>query len=80
MIKGYAYDPATITVSAGTTVSWTNDDPTEHTATAADGSFDTGTINGHGATARVVLDKPGTYDYMCEFHQFMRGTVIVQSR
>jgi plastocyanin len=78
MVKGYAYDPETITVSVGTTVGWTNDDPTEHTATATDGSFDTGTIKGDGATAKVVLDKPGTYDYVCQFHQFMKGTVIVQ--
>jgi plastocyanin len=78
VIKGYAYDPDPITVPVGTTVSWKNDDPTEHTATATDGSFDTGTIKGDGATAKVVLDKPGTYDYICQFHQFMKGQVIVQ--
>jgi plastocyanin len=77
-IKGYAYDPNPVTVPVGTTVTWTNADPTEHTATASDGSFDTGTIKGNGATAKVTLDKPGTYDYICQFHQFMKGQVIVQ--
>jgi plastocyanin len=77
VIKGYAYDPDPVTVSGGTTVTWKNDDHTEHTATAADGSFDTGTIKGNGGTGKVVLNTPGTYDYMCEFHQFMKGTITV---
>ena len=58
-------------------MTWKNDDPTEHTATASDGSFDTGTIKGNGATAKVTLDKPGTYDYICQFHQFMKGQITV---
>jgi plastocyanin len=43
-IKGYAFHPNPITVPAGATVTWENDDSTQHTATASDGSFDTGTI------------------------------------
>ncbi len=77
-IKNFAFKPPTITVAAGTKVTFTNEDKTAHTATStANGAFDTGTINpGHSAT--VVLKKPGTYTYFCQFHAFMRGTVIVK--
>jgi plastocyanin len=77
-IKNFAFKPPTITVAAGTKLTFTNDDKTAHTATStATGAFDTGTINpGHSAT--VVLKKPGTYTYYCQFHAFMRGTVIVR--
>jgi plastocyanin len=77
-IKNFAFKPPTITVAAGTKLTFTNDDKTAHTATStATGAFDTGTINpGHSAT--VVLKKPGTYTYYCQFHAFMRGTVIVK--
>jgi plastocyanin len=77
-IKGYAFAPNPITVQAGSTVTWENDDSTEHTATASDGSFDTGTIQGHGATAKATVRQPGTYDYVCEFHPFMKGTITVE--
>jgi plastocyanin len=77
-IKNFAFKPPTITVAAGTKLTFTNDDKTAHTATStATGAFDTGTINpGHSAT--VVLKKPGTYTYYCQFHAFMRATVIVK--
>jgi plastocyanin len=77
-IKNFAFKPSTITVSVGTKLTFTNDDQTAHTATStANGAFDSGTINpGHSAT--VVLKKPGTYTYYCQFHAFMRGTVIVK--
>jgi plastocyanin len=77
-ISDFAYDPETITVKAGGTVTWTNDDSAEHTATADDHStFDTGTLN-QGDSKKVTLDKPGTYTYVCSFHAFMHGTVVVE--
>jgi plastocyanin len=77
-IKNFAFKPPTITVAAGTKLTFTNDDKTAHTATStANGTFDTGTINpGHSAT--VVVKKAGTYTYYCQFHAFMRATVIVK--
>jgi len=76
-ISNYAFDPATITVAAGTKVTFTNHDQTAHTATSTQPAFDTGTVKpGHSVT--VVLKKPGTYTYYCQFHAFMRGTVVVK--
>ena len=64
----FAYEPGDITVAAGTAVTWINkDDGPRHSATAADGSFDTGLLDG-GQEATIVLDTPGTYIYYCTLH------------
>jgi plastocyanin len=75
-IKSFAFNPASITVPAGTTVTWTNQDLAPHTATADDGSFDTGRLE-QGQSGTVTFDKPGTYTYTCTFHPNMKGTVVV---
>ena len=76
-ISNYSYRPPTITVLAGTKVTFTNDDQTSHTATSTDPAFDTGTVKpGHGAS--LVFNRPGTYTYYCQFHAFMHGTLIVK--
>ena len=76
-IADFAFDPEAVTVDAGTKLSWTNDDEAPHTATADDGSFDTGTLK-LDDTGAVALDQPGTYTYYCRFHPFMKGTVEVR--
>ncbi|MGH7530588.1 MAG: cupredoxin domain-containing protein [Gemmatimonadales bacterium] len=68
--------PAPITVSAGATVAWTNNDVVEHTVTAADGSWDSGLI-APGGTWRRRFERPGEYAYHCTPHPFMRGAVVV---
>jgi plastocyanin len=75
-ILNFAFDPPTITVPAGTTVTWTNRDEVPHTATGDDGSFDTDTIDG-GGSASHTFDSPGTFPYVCVFHPNMEGTVVV---
>jgi plastocyanin len=76
-IKGYSFKPATITVKKGTRVTWTNADSTNHTATASNGGFDTGTL-AKGQKKVVTLSKPGRFAYVCSFHPFMKGTVVVR--
>lgn len=64
----FAYQPGDITVPAGTSVIWINkDDGARHSATAADGRFDTGLLDS-GQEATIVLDTPGTYIYYCTLH------------
>jgi plastocyanin len=75
-IKDFAFTPPTITVPAGTTVTWTNHDAAPHTATADDKSFDTGRLE-QGQSGGVTFDTPGTYTYTCTFHPTMKGTVVV---
>jgi plastocyanin len=75
-IQGFAFHPASITVPVGSTITWTNQDSAPHTATAKDGSFDTGTLQ-QGQSMTITFSKAGTYAYYCQFHPFMRGTVTV---
>jgi plastocyanin len=75
-ISNYAFHPATLTVAAGTRITFTNHDQTAHTATASSG-FDTGTVD-PGKSGTVTFKKPGTYTYYCQFHAFMHGEVIVR--
>ena len=76
-IADFKFDPETLTVEAGTQVVWANEDSADHTASAEDGSFDTGTF-GKGEEGRAVLDQPGTYSYICDLHPFMKGEVVVE--
>jgi plastocyanin len=75
-IQGFAFAPASLEIPAGTTVTWTNSDATAHTATADDGSWDTGNID-PGASASVTFDTPGTYTYHCTYHSNMTATIVV---
>ncbi len=78
-IADFAYGPATVTIRVGDTVTWTNRDPVEHTATATNGSFDTGLL-GTDASASIRFTRAGTYAYLCTPHPDMRGTVVVRAR
>ncbi|BBY04408.1 cupredoxin domain-containing protein [Mycobacterium seoulense] len=75
-IDGFAFAPATLTVAAGTTVTWTNRDEEPHTVAASDGSFHSPGM-GTGATFTHTFTDPGTFDYVCSIHPMMRGTVVV---
>lgn len=77
-IAGFAFTPATVTITAGDSVTWTNSDPVAHTATATDGSWDTGDIV-EGASASITFNTPGTYAYLCTPHPTMTGTVVVEA-
>src|ERR1700710_271425 len=77
-IEDYIYKPASITVPKGTTVTFANRDSTAHTATSKEpGVFESGPIDS-GKSAKVTLDKSGTFAYYCLFHPFMRGTIVVE--
>lgn len=75
-IKNFAYDPATIRVSAGDTIRFVNDDQEAHTVTATDKSFDSAGLD-TGDTWTGTFKKPGRYTYFCEMHPWMKGTIIV---
>jgi plastocyanin len=76
-IVDFGFNPATLTVKAGTTVTWTNTGSAPHTVTADDGSFDSGSLNG-GATFQQTFAKAGTYAYHCKIHHSMTAKVVVQ--
>jgi len=75
-IVEFSYEPDPVVVQAGGKVIWQNEDSAPHTATADDGSFDTGTIE-EGKIGSATFKEPGTYTYFCEIHPTMHGTVEV---
>ena len=75
-IANFAFQPSWISVPAGTTVSWFNNDGVAHTVTSDVGAFDSGAI-APGSGFSVTFSTPGTYTYHCAFHPMMTGTVVV---
>jgi plastocyanin len=75
MVKSYRFDPETIDIQAGQTVTWTNEDNFTHTV-EIEGQGDHKVDRGDSVS--ITFDKPGTYDYVCTLHSHdMSGTVIV---
>jgi plastocyanin len=73
------YDPNDVTVSVGTTVTWTNTGAVAHTVTSDDGaSFDSGSLDPQAAFS-FTPDTPGTFTYHCTFHPWMTGALTVTS-
>ena len=72
-----AYAPNPITIAAGDTVSWTNNDTEAHTSIGDDGSWNSGTI-APGATFNRTFTSAGTFTYHCSIHPNMIGTVTVR--
>jgi plastocyanin len=77
----FSFDPVTIEVPAGTTITWVNVGDFQHSATADDGSWDTGLFDS-GGRASITFDTPGTYPYYCILHgtpggNGMSGVIIV---
>jgi|SRR4249919_44062 len=75
-IEDFAYDPDPVTIEEGGKVIWINRDSVPHTATAEDGSFDTGTLD-EGKLKSETFKEPGIYAYVCSIHPQMHGTVEV---
>ncbi|OBG22353.1 amidase [Mycobacterium sp. 852002-51057_SCH5723018] len=75
-IDNFAFAPATLTVRAGSTVTWTNKDEEPHTVAATDGSFHSPGM-GTGATFSHIFPSAGKFDYVCSIHPSMHGTVVV---
>jgi plastocyanin len=76
-IDNFSFNPPTLTVAAGTTVTWVNHDDIPHTVTANDRGFDSKALDtderfSHAFTA------PGTYAYYCAVHPHMVGRIIVK--
>ena len=76
-ISNLEYFPAEIKAKIGDTVVWVNKDFVAHTATGA-GGWDVNIES--DKSARLVLRKPGAFDYYCRFHPHMTGKIIVQPK
>jgi len=75
VIKNFAFDPAAITISKGTTVIWMNKDSVSHTVSGT--GFESGTLP-PGQSYNFTFTEPGSFSYHCSIHTTMKGTVVVQ--
>ena len=76
MVKSYRFEPGTIEIDAGRSVTWTNEDNFTHTV-QVDGREDHKVERGESVS--IAFDKPGTYHYVCTLHsRDMEGEVIVR--
>lgn len=81
---GFLFDPDEVTIAAGDSITWTNDDKILHTITAGapetpNGRFDR-ELNGQETSTSIRFDEPGDYPYFCSRHPHMRGVVRVTAR
>jgi LPXTG-motif cell wall-anchored protein len=77
-IADFQFTPAQITIDQGDTVTWTNSGPSAHSATAPDGSFDTGILPS-GQSGSHTFNEAGTFSYICTPHPNMHGTIVVRA-
>jgi plastocyanin len=75
-IADFKFGPDEVHVPVGGSVQWTNNDSQQHTATSSTGAFDAGAIQ-PGASTTVEFKTAGSFTYICSFHPFMTGTVVV---
>jgi plastocyanin len=76
-IDNFTFDPPTLVVAAGSTVTWVNRDDVPHTATSNDKSFDSGPLDTDDRFSRK-FEAAGTFPYYCAVHPHMTGTVVVR--
>ena len=76
-IDNFTFSPPTLTVAAGTTVTWTNNDDIPHTVRAVDGSFHSKAMDTADSYS-FTFTKPGVYSYFCTLHPKMVGKVVVK--
>lgn len=76
-IKDFAFSPETLTVSIGTTVTWTNEDSVSHIVGSRTMVF-TSDLLAHGKSYSFTFNDAGTFEYYCTIHPTMVGHIIVK--
>ena len=76
-IDNFSFTPVTLTVTAGSTVTWTNRDDIPHTAVSTDGAFKSKVMDTDEKFSHTFA-TPGTYAYYCTIHPKMTGKIVVQ--
>src|ERR1700736_688738 len=78
-IGNFTFDPPRLTVKAGTTVTWRNEDDIPHRIASTEGKFKSNTLDTDDGYSFTFAD-PGTYGYFCSLHPHMTGTIVVESK
>ena len=78
-IDNFTFNPPTLTVKAGTTVTWTNKDDIPHGIASANNAFTRSKAMDTDDSFSFTFTTPGTYQYFCYIHPHMTGTIVVQA-
>jgi len=73
----FMFSQDTVTIPAGATVQWVNDDEVQHSASADDGSWGSGELS-KGQTWSHTFATPGVYTYHCDDHTYMKAEIDVK--
>jgi len=76
-IDNFVFEPALVTVKAGTTVTWTNRDDIPHTVAAKERQFKSKVMDTDESYS-FTFSTPGEYTYFCSLHPHMTGTIVVE--
>jgi plastocyanin len=76
-IKDFSFNPQTLTVKSGETVTWINRDEEPHTVVSVEKKFKKSTALDTDQTFTITAGAPGTYTYFCSVHPKMTGTIVV---
>lgn len=76
-IRNFSFSPTSLTVNAGTAVTWKNLDGEPHTVVSGQGLFRSEALDQNDSYT-FKFDKPGTYGFICSIHPMMKGTIIVK--
>ena len=78
-IDNFTFNPQTVTVKAGTTVTWTNKDDIPHGIAATNNAFKRSQALDTDDSFSFTFTTPGTYQYFCYIHPHMTGTIVVEA-
>ena len=78
-IDNFTFKPATLTVKAGTTITWTNRDDIPHGIASSNNTFTRSKALDTEDTFSFTFTTPGTYQYFCYLHPHMTGTIVVEA-
>lgn len=78
-IDNFTFKPATLTVKAGTTITWTNRDDIPHGIASANNVFTRSKALDTDDSFSFTFTTPGTYQYFCYLHPHMTGTIVVEA-
>ena len=77
ILNDFMFQPLSLTVAPGTTITWTNKDDEPHTVKSDTALFGSGALDTNDSFS-FKFDRPGTYHFTCSIHPRMVGTIIVQ--
>ena len=77
-IDNFAFAPQRLTVKAGTTVTWTNDDDIPHTVASSIKLFRSSALDTK-VKFSFTFTTPGSYEYFCSLHPHMTGAIVVEA-